>query len=468
MDFEEIQLTEDGKLTKKILQAGSGDSPTENQDVEVHYTGKLTDGTKFDSSVDRNQPFKFSLGVGEVIKGWDLGVASMKKGEKAVFTIHSDLGYGDAGSQAIPPKATLIFEVELLSFQDKPKSKWDFSDEERRIEASKFKEEGNTYFKAGNYQEAQVKYEQTIDYLDSDTSAEAKALKIPTYLNLSAVCIKLSEFAKAIQNAEAALKLDQNNVKAYFRLAQAKSNFGLLEEAKTCLRKALQVEPGNKEISQELAVVVDKLAKAKEKEKKVYGNLFKQSYYDSNEKSDYSDVDNPVVFFDIQVGDQPVKRLEFELYKNYVPKTVENFRALCTGEKGLGKCGKPLHYKGSIFHRLIKDFMLQGGDFERADGTGGESIYGAKFEDENFMCKHLKRGYLSMANSGKNTNGSQFFITFKKTEWLDNMHVVFGCLKSGMEFLNELEQTPSEGEKPSQAIRVVDCGEVKKETKEEK
>jgi len=168
------------------------------------------------------------------------------------------------------------------------------------------------------------------------------------------------------------------------------------------------------------------------------------------------------VFLDIAIGSKPAKRLEIELFKNFVPKTAENFRALCTGEKGMGKCGRPLHYKGSTIHRIIKDFMLQGGDFERADGTGGESIYGEKFDDENFKCKHLKRGFLSMANSGKNTNGSQFFITFKKTEWLDNAHVIFGCVVKGIEYLDELENVEMDGEKPAETMRIVDSGEVKK------
>jgi len=225
---------------------------------------------------------------------------------------------------------------------------------------------------------------------------------------------------------------------------------------------ALDIDPTNKDILHEMQQVHEKIAKQSKKEKQMFSKMFTESLYqDTVEKSDYSDASNPVVFMDIQIGDEPAKRLEFELFKNYVPKTAENFRALCTGEKGAAKCGKPLHFKGTIFHRLMKDFMLQGGDFEREDGTGGESIYGAKFEDENFKCKHLKRGFLSMANSGKNTNGSQFFITFKKTEWLDNGHVVFGTVKSGLEFLNELEAVPVEGEKPTKTIRVVNCGEIK-------
>jgi cyclophilin family peptidyl-prolyl cis-trans isomerase len=124
------------------------------------------------------------------------------------------------------------------------------------------------------------------------------------------------------------------------------------------------------------------------------------------------------VFFDIQIGSQNPGRIEFELFAN-TPKTSENFRALCTGEKGIGKSGKPLHYKGCPFHRVITGFMAQGGDFTARNGTGGESIYGTKFEDENFINKHTGPGLLSMANAGKNTNGSQFFITFDAFPHLD-------------------------------------------------
>lgn len=146
----------------------------------------------------------------------------------------------------------------------------------------------------------------------------------------------------------------------------------------------------------------------------------------------------PHVYFDVGIGGQDVGRVVFELFSDIVPKTAENFRALCTGEKGRGNCGKMLHYKGCALHRVVPGFVVQGGDFSKGDGTGGESIYGDRFPDENFKLSH-KVGMLSMANSGPNTSGSQFFITLGKCEQLDRRHVVFGKVISGMETIKRVE-----------------------------
>lgn len=165
------------------------------------------------------------------------------------------------------------------------------------------------------------------------------------------------------------------------------------------------------------------------------------------------------VYFDITIGGSPAGRIVFEL-ASQTPITSENFRSLCTGEKGMGRSGKPLHFRGSKFHRIIPQFMCQGGDFTRGDGTGGESIHGEKFRDENFLLRHTEPYLLSMANAGPNTNGSQFFITTVPCPWLDGKHVVFGKVVSGQDVVRAMEAQGSQNGRTRSEVAIANSGQL--------
>lgn len=473
----DVSAAQDGGIMKRVIQAapeGAKGPPPNGYQVIAHYTGTLeSDGSKFDSSVDRGQPFKFIIGQGQVIKGWDEGFASMKIGEKAMLTIRSDYGYGPNGSPPkIPGGATLNFEVELLGFKEKEKEKYEMSPEEKIAKAKKLKTEGTECFKEKRFDEAASTYEEAAGYIFEDEEGEHvpdedKELYVSCWSNAAMCHIKTSDWSDAVRSCNKVLGIDgeDKNIKALYRRGVAKMNLGTLKEAKVDLMTAYQTDNKNKDVRKALGKLKESFAEAKKKEKAAFGGIFgKVSMYDDkkgvfvlNENGD-----NPHVFFDIMHGKESLGKIVMQLYKDVTPKTAENFRALCTGEKGSGKKGKSLHFKGCTFHRVIKDFMIQGGDFTNGDGTGGESIYGEKFADENFKMKHTTGGLLSMANAGPGTNGSQFFITSRDTPHLDDKHVVFGHVVEGMEIVRKIENVETVGsDKPLLDLIIADCGELK-------
>ncbi|TXG72913.1 hypothetical protein EZV62_001492 [Acer yangbiense] len=187
---------------------------------------------------------------------------------------------------------------------------------------------------------------------------------------------------------------------------------------------------------------------------------FMKTKQPTRSKQNFKKMPNPRVFLNLNIGGQPVGRLVIELFFDSTPKTAENFRALCTGEKGIGKNGKALHYKGTTFHRVIPRSMFNGGDLTEGNGLGGESIYGDSFADENFINKHIGPGILSMANNGPGTNNSQFIICTDKTEWLDGINVVFGIVVVGFDVMKTVQKVGSISGLTSKPVMIADCGQL--------
>lgn len=293
-----IDLSGDGGVVKKILKKGEEGPdkiPQVGHEVTVHYVGKLEkDGTVFDSSRERNMPFKFQLGQGDVISGWDICVASMRKGEKCSVRIESKYGYGETGfTPTIPPNSVLIFEIELISFKEVKKSAFDYTDEEKVQAAYELKEEGNELFKNNATEEAIVKYKEALDFFmhteewENELAEKKKNIEIHCHLNLSMSYNKIRDYANAIDHANKVLKLDKNNSKALYRLGVANMNFGFLEDAKDNLLKAAQLNPKDVEVRKKYEMCKVKLQEARKKDKITFGGMFnKTSLYDEKKSNE--------------------------------------------------------------------------------------------------------------------------------------------------------------------------------------
>jgi peptidylprolyl isomerase len=475
---EYTNITEDGGVKKKILKEGTGAEAVEGAEVSVNYIGRNKDNKIFDQTKDT--PFKFKIGEHKVIKGWEIGVKTMKIGEKSEFILSPEYAYGSQKvSDLIPENSTLTFEIELLKVEIPKKDISEMTYEEKLAEGKKYKEEGVAKFKGGDIANARDSFNRAIAYLENmdkskQEEAEGVNLYVTTLSNICNCCNRQKEYHPVINFATKGLRIKEVPKLFYFR-AIAYANNDEFSEAKKDVESLKNLLPEKDRDTDEGVKFVLNLIEKREKEiskrvKKFSRGLFQAHLYDDKEDKEKPveppkkvNKENPVVFLDIKIGDKEARRVELELFKDKVPKTAENFRCLCTGEKG-----EKLHYKGSIFHRVIKNFMIQGGDFENANGTGGESIYGKKFDDENFAYSLSREGLLAMANSGPNTNGSQFFITLKDCPWLNGKHVVFGQVIKGMDVVKEVEGIETDGQdKPKINVVIENCGEIKKEEKEE-
>lgn len=484
----------DGRLLKTVLVEGSGPVPVAGKRVEVNYETRLAaTGRKIDSSWDEGEVFDFILGDGQVLEAWDVGVATMKPGEKSKFIVDSSLAYGDDGAgDDIPASAVLEFTIELVSGV-KTSSSADASkaaqaqkkttalpgEVERLKRAEQAKATGNNFVHSGDFSSARRAYQEALSLLRtgfvnglsdvpegvkaevSNTTLElvrsANQLRLSCLLNLAQCDLKLGDHKAAEQNACEALDLDSTNCKALYRRGVARLVSGDLPEAKADLAKASQLDPRNAEIRRKLEECQNKLAECARWQKSAYGGIFGKAPEQQVKRRNPADL--PKVWLDMQRGSGPVTRVVVALYTDTVPRTAENFRCLCTGERGIGKCGQPLHYRQTLVHKVIRRAVIEAGDVQKYDGTGGESIYGPTFEDESFQDTHHKRGLLSMANHGPNTNNSKFFFTLRSLPEFDGKHVVFGEVIDGSMILDSMESVETEyPDWPLEKISIVNSG----------
>ena len=478
-----------GSVLKRLVSPGIAElgKPPTTARVRCTYKATTLEGREWDSSEKlHKERLSFVLGDLYVNRVLEAAVASMAWGESAEFVCTTVYAQGNnATTRKLPKGATCVrYEVTLVSWRAKGArdvgpdgtrvSKYEMSGEARLEEVLRLKSEAAPMVKHGFPEEARELYDDCKYYIDEWRSdekgrqgdfeppegrdTEARAVRVSIWLNDAMCSLKLREYRRAEASAQRALVLEPDNVKALFRRGVARTHLHDHADALADLNAAAKLDPKSRDVREALAA----LKLAREAAKTSDTKIARKSIGSPARAPPGGGLRKPAtLYFELAHGSAPAGRLVMKMFKE-APLTCENFRCLCTGERGLGNSGKPLHYKGCEFHRLIKGFLLQGGDIVRGDGLGGDSIYGGFFRDERFLLKHDRAGLLSMASNGPDTNTSQFFFTLAAAPHLDGKCVVFGEVVEGMDVLAALQTTvkTDERDRPTTALTIQDCGEI--------
>ena len=471
-------LYEDGSVIKQRVTPGEGwETPKELCKCEVSY--KVWSGTGVNMKTHTEETsHTLCIDEGQSPIGFmDDVLKTMRKKEVCDVVVRK------GSEEGLPVDEDCTVRLTLIDFDKAPVSHEMQDDGERLAHIQQLKENGNNWFKRGDFPRAKRRYESAV-YFGEYESDEVKASLTPLYGNLAAVASSMKDWPSCVEQCDKVLKKDSNNVKALYRKGVALGKTKEFDDAISCLKKAVALDATNVASKRALRDVVQAKKTQQKQLKNTYGGMFSklEGFASSNrpkeprkldDYDDLSDEDydlskpgaNPLApvdhqkglkraFFDISIGGSSKGRILMELYDDTVPKTVNNFLAICNGYESL-------HYQGCSFHRVIKDFMIQGGDVTKGDGTGGASIYGGKFDDEAFIDTHSEPYLLSMANAGRNTNGSQFFITTVKCPHLDGKHVVFGRVVSGVDIVQAIESVEvDDSDKPLKACTITASGEL--------
>jgi len=461
------KLIEDGGVIKEVLIEGSGDCPKMNQEVAVTYVGVWTNGDAMDKIISVKAPYRFTVGVGQVMQGWDIAIPTMKRGEKAKVTI--DPKYA-SGWPTCPPyfpyDAKAQYEIEILDFYSKRMSLSTWQPEDLRKTAEEYKARGKEYFIGNRLKLAMYCYYEALRFVEAiEIPLVGDKEMLKTLKTNVAVCLfKENLWDDTIKMCNEILKITSDTTKASYLRGMSLSKLEKYDEAIQDLKKVLEATPDDLKAKSEYEKILSRKMPKKVHKKSQYAELFDTNmlYEEKSIKQKTLPMynpSNPRVFIDFYVGKKEAQRVIIELFYDKVPKTVENFKALCTGEKA--KDNPRLKYTGCKAVAINENLGIILGDLDqRIEGTapqGNNSIYGTTFADEGFAIPH-RAGVLSMHNTGPNTNGSKFVITFKDCPSLDGKQVGFGRVVKGMDIVKELKKIPVDDSGNPKVNVWIDCG----------